>query len=138
MLLGCSQLLTSKNSCEKQPSDISQNWACIFTSNCLQKTNKTQCHFYSITFCLLVVRRKEGDLVALMYLLQLAAHRLKENLIPLTFNQYLCLNPIYMFYTVHWHTGVSVKNWKIVEENTKARLWYCSQMHGGCCDEILF
>lgn len=133
------------NSCEKTAfwqQVTSQKWACIFTSNCLQKTMSFLVYrvFKSRNpFGILKKWLKKKSRLSWMWSVWPGgtARNVKTKQNPSTFNKYLCTQCyIHVLY-------ISTQEWVWIvasyffAENTKLCHCYCSQMHGGC-EEILF
>lgn len=128
-------------------SKTSQNWACIFTSNCLHKTMSFLIYHVFLSINLFKVGKCEwknrseksvsNGLTAAAYWRSSTAHPVKTKQNPLTFNKYLCTQ----CYIHVLYIGTQEWLWIVASyffaENTKLCLCYCSQMHGGY-EEILF
>lgn len=158
MWLGCNSSVNNfyKTAVKRQLSDkskTSQNRACIFTSNCLQKTMSFLFYHVFLKSRNLfktknVDEKKRVVMLSVFNGLSAAAywpvgtaycstHTVKTKQNPLTFNKYFCTQCyIHVLYigTQEW---VWIVASYFFAENTKLCLCYCSQMHGGC-EEILF
>lgn len=133
-------------------SQTSQNWACIFTSNCLQEKTMSFLFYFSLFEKVEMHLRVwecgwerglswmwsafNGGYAAALWPAG-TAHTVRTKQNRLTFNKYLCTQ----CYIHELYIGTQEWVWIVasyfIAENTKLCLCYCSQMHCGC-EEILF